>query len=285
MRSTPQPGMSTHKSRGTLNTPTCFVSWSMATSMIESVCIIHGPGRTSAPSTRKFSVRWSRAGSGVGPGVAVAWRGWPPVEASALPQTARRPGRRRRGRRAPRRERMVFLSDIIMVPESKVARTVYRLDGKSAKRRDERPRTDRPSASPAWCVASHDLRYNAHTPPAPKSVPGAAMFYQVIIAMLVLIIIALSVAVVMLWRRTRQVVYGVDEVAEDALKALYHLGHGGQLGPRARADPRRPTSSRAATRSSRASCGGASGSRSRMRASRAIPPCASPPKASGGPSS
>ena len=55
------------------------------------------------------------------------------------------------------------------------------------------------------------------------------MFYQVIIAVLVLIIIALSVAVVMLWRRTRQVVYGVDEVAEDALKALYHLGHGGQL--------------------------------------------------------
>ena len=55
------------------------------------------------------------------------------------------------------------------------------------------------------------------------------MFYQVIIAVLVLIIIALSVAVVMLWRRTRQVVYGVDEMAEDALKALYHLGHGGQL--------------------------------------------------------
>jgi manganese transport protein len=55
------------------------------------------------------------------------------------------------------------------------------------------------------------------------------MVYQVIIAVLVVVIIALSVAVVMLWRRTRQVVYGVDEVAEDALKALYHLGRGGQL--------------------------------------------------------
>ena len=55
------------------------------------------------------------------------------------------------------------------------------------------------------------------------------MFYQIIIAALLLIIIALSVAVIMLWRRSRQVVYGVDEVAEDALKALYHLGRGGQL--------------------------------------------------------
>ncbi len=33
---------------------------------MESVWIIHGPGRTSAPSTRKFSVRFNRVGSGVG---------------------------------------------------------------------------------------------------------------------------------------------------------------------------------------------------------------------------
>jgi hypothetical protein len=34
----------------------------MATSMIESVCIIQGPGRVSAPRTRMFSVRSSRSG-------------------------------------------------------------------------------------------------------------------------------------------------------------------------------------------------------------------------------
>ena len=49
------------------------------------------------------------------------------------------------------------------------------------------------------------------------------MLYPTIIAILVLIILALSAAVVILWRRTRQVVYGLDEISEDALKALYHL--------------------------------------------------------------
>ena len=49
------------------------------------------------------------------------------------------------------------------------------------------------------------------------------MLYPTIIAILVLIILALSAAVVILWRRTGQVVDGLDEVSEDALKALYHL--------------------------------------------------------------
>ena len=49
------------------------------------------------------------------------------------------------------------------------------------------------------------------------------MLYPTIIAILVLIILALSAAVVILWRRTRQVVYGLDEISEDTLKALYHL--------------------------------------------------------------
>ncbi len=50
------------------------------------------------------------------------------------------------------------------------------------------------------------------------------MFYPAIIAVLLLIIVALSVAVVVLWRRSREVVFGLDEIAEDVLKSLYHLG-------------------------------------------------------------
>lgn len=57
------------------------------------------------------------------------------------------------------------------------------------------------------------------------------LMYQIAIAVLLLIIIVLSVAVVTLWRRTREVVYGVDEVAEDAVKALYHLGRDGASVP------------------------------------------------------
>ena len=49
------------------------------------------------------------------------------------------------------------------------------------------------------------------------------MLYPVIIGVLVLIIIALSIAVVILWRRSRQVVFGLDEITEDALKVLYHV--------------------------------------------------------------
>jgi manganese transport protein len=50
------------------------------------------------------------------------------------------------------------------------------------------------------------------------------MLYQMIIAVLLLIILAMSIAVVVLWRRTRRVVFGLDEIAEDVLKSLYHLG-------------------------------------------------------------
>ena len=49
------------------------------------------------------------------------------------------------------------------------------------------------------------------------------MLYPAIIGVLVVIIIALSTAVVILWRRSRQVVFGLDEITEDALKVLYHL--------------------------------------------------------------
>ena len=41
----------------------------MATSVIESVCIIQGPGRVSAPSTRMFSVRSRRSGARLGEAV------------------------------------------------------------------------------------------------------------------------------------------------------------------------------------------------------------------------
>jgi len=72
-RSAPQFGTSTHRSRGMLNTPTSPAALSMATSMMESVCIIHGPGRTSAPRTRMFCVCFSRSGADASKvGVAVA---------------------------------------------------------------------------------------------------------------------------------------------------------------------------------------------------------------------
>ncbi len=44
-----------------------------------------------------------------------------------------------------------------------------------------------------------------------------------LIGILVAIIVALSIAVVVLWRRTRRVSLGLDEITEDTLKALYHL--------------------------------------------------------------
>lgn len=44
-----------------------------------------------------------------------------------------------------------------------------------------------------------------------------------LIAFLVIVIVALSVAVVVLWRQTRRITLGLDEIAEDTLKALYHL--------------------------------------------------------------
>lgn len=44
-----------------------------------------------------------------------------------------------------------------------------------------------------------------------------------LIVFLLAVIVALSVAVVVLWRRTRHVALGLDELAEDTLKALYHL--------------------------------------------------------------
>lgn len=49
------------------------------------------------------------------------------------------------------------------------------------------------------------------------------MNYQIIIAILLVIVVALAVAVIILWRRTRRVVFGLDEITEDALKVLYHL--------------------------------------------------------------
>ncbi len=44
-----------------------------------------------------------------------------------------------------------------------------------------------------------------------------------LIAFLIAVIVALSVIVVILWRQTRRVALGLDEIAEDTLKALYHL--------------------------------------------------------------
>jgi manganese transport protein len=46
---------------------------------------------------------------------------------------------------------------------------------------------------------------------------------QYLVAFLLVIILILSVALVMLWRRSRRVSLGLDEIAEDTLKALYHL--------------------------------------------------------------
>ena len=44
-----------------------------------------------------------------------------------------------------------------------------------------------------------------------------------LVASLLLIIVALSIALIVLWRRTRRVALGLDEITEDTLKALYHL--------------------------------------------------------------
>lgn len=44
-----------------------------------------------------------------------------------------------------------------------------------------------------------------------------------LIALLIAVIAALSAAVVILWRQTRRVALGLDEITEDTLKALYHL--------------------------------------------------------------
>ncbi len=51
--------------------------------------------------------------------------------------------------------------------------------------------------------------------------PVAALI-AVIIALAVAVV-ALAIAVVVLWRRTRRVSLGLDEITEDTLKALYHL--------------------------------------------------------------
>ena len=45
----------------------------------------------------------------------------------------------------------------------------------------------------------------------------------IIIAALIAVIFALASAVVVLWRRTRRVSLGLDEITEDTLKALYYL--------------------------------------------------------------
>lgn len=45
----------------------------------------------------------------------------------------------------------------------------------------------------------------------------------VIIVVLVVILIAQTILIIWLWRRSQRVILGLDEVAEDALKALYHL--------------------------------------------------------------
>lgn len=44
-----------------------------------------------------------------------------------------------------------------------------------------------------------------------------------VVAVLVLIVIIQTILIFLLWRRSKRVVLGLDEVAEDALKALYHL--------------------------------------------------------------
>jgi manganese transport protein len=46
-----------------------------------------------------------------------------------------------------------------------------------------------------------------------------------LILLLIAIIIAQSVVIVALWRRTRRITLGLDEVAEDTLKSLYYLSH------------------------------------------------------------
>jgi len=44
-----------------------------------------------------------------------------------------------------------------------------------------------------------------------------------VIAFLIVVIVAQSVVIVTLWRKTRHTALGLDELAEDTLKALYHL--------------------------------------------------------------
>ena len=44
-----------------------------------------------------------------------------------------------------------------------------------------------------------------------------------LIAFLIAVIVAQSVVIVALWRKTRRTALGLDELAEDTLKALYHL--------------------------------------------------------------
>ena len=44
-----------------------------------------------------------------------------------------------------------------------------------------------------------------------------------LIAFLIAVIVAQSVVIVVLWRKTRRIALGLDELAEDTLKALYHL--------------------------------------------------------------
>lgn len=44
-----------------------------------------------------------------------------------------------------------------------------------------------------------------------------------LVASLLLIIVALSIALIVLWRQARRVALGLDEIVEDTLKALYHL--------------------------------------------------------------
>jgi manganese transport protein len=49
------------------------------------------------------------------------------------------------------------------------------------------------------------------------------MNLYLIIAILIAIILAQSIAIFFLWRRTKHVSFGLDEITEDALKELYHL--------------------------------------------------------------
>lgn len=49
------------------------------------------------------------------------------------------------------------------------------------------------------------------------------MNLYLIIAVLIAIIIAQSIVIFLLWKRTQRVSFGLDEMAEDALKELYHL--------------------------------------------------------------
>jgi len=48
-------------------------------------------------------------------------------------------------------------------------------------------------------------------------------FTTILIAALIFVNLALCVAVILLWRQTRRVSLGLDEITEDVLKALYHL--------------------------------------------------------------